>query len=98
MLVTSAAHHMQHVQKALEQMNVKLARVVSDVTGVTGQRIIRAVLDGERDPRVLAQLRDRRCHQDEQTIARSLEGTWRSEHLFALRQRWNSSTSTSSRS
>ena len=86
MLVTYAAHHIQHVQKALEQMNVKLARVVSDVTGVTGQRIIRAVLDGERDPRVLARLRDRRCQQDEATIARSLEGTWRAEHLFALRQ------------
>jgi transposase len=86
MLVTYAAHHIQHVQKALEQMNVKLARVVSDVTGVTGRRILRAVLDGERDPRVLARLRDRRCQQDEETIARSLEGTWRSEHLFALRQ------------
>jgi transposase len=86
MLVTYAAHHIQHVQKALEQMNVKLARVVSDVTGVTGRRIIGAVLDGERDPRVLARLRDRRCQQDEETIARSLEGTWRPEHLFALRQ------------
>src|SRR4029453_16525114 len=56
MRVTYAAHHIQHVQKALEQMNVKLARVVCDVTGVTGQRILRAVLDGERDPRVLARL------------------------------------------
>jgi transposase len=67
-------------------MNVTLARVVSDVTGVTGRRIIRTVLDGERDPRVLARLRDRRCQHDEETIARSLAGTWRSEHLFALRQ------------
>jgi transposase len=85
-LVTYAAHHVQHVQKALEQMNVKLARVVSDITGVTGRRILRAVLDGERDPRVLARLRDRRCQHDEETIARSLEGTWRAEHLFALWQ------------
>ena len=53
--------------------------VVSDSPGVTGQRIIRALLDGERGPRVLARLRDRRCQQDEETIARSLEGTWRSE-------------------
>jgi len=86
MLVTYAAHHVQHVQKALEQMNVKLARVVSHITGVTGRRILRAVLDGERDPRVLARLRDRRCQHDEETIARSLEGTWRAEHLFALWQ------------
>src|SRR4029453_8410858 len=80
------AHHIQHVQKAREQMNVNLARVVSDVAGVTGRRIIRAVLDGGRGPRALARLRDRRCQQDEETIARSLEGTWRPEHLFALRQ------------
>jgi transposase len=86
MLVAYAAHHIQHVQKALEQMNVKLTRVVSDVTGVTGMRIIRAILDGERTPHALAQLRDRRCQHDEETIARSLEGTWRPEHLFALRQ------------
>jgi transposase len=86
MLVAYAAHHIQHVQKALEQMNIKLTRLVSDVTGVTGMRIIRAILDGERTPHALAQLRDRRCQHDEETIARSLEGTWRPEHLFALRQ------------
>ena len=86
MLVTYASHHIQHVQKALEQMNVKLTRVVSDVTGVTGMRIIRAILGGQRDPRALAGLRDRRCQHDEATIARSLEGSWRPEHLFALRQ------------
>src|SRR5207245_10831238 len=80
------SHHIQHVQKALEQMNVKLTQVVSDVTGVTGMRIIRAILDGQRDPRALAGLRDRRCQHDEATIARSLEGSWRPEHLFALRQ------------
>ena len=87
MLVTYAAHHIQHVQKALEQMNVKLTPVLSDVTGVTGLRIIRAILAGERDSRALARLRDRRCQQDEEaSIARALEGSWRVEHLFALRQ------------
>ncbi|MFN0156370.1 MAG: IS110 family transposase [Gaiella sp.] len=86
MLVSYASHHIQHVQKALEQMNLKLTRVVSDVTGVTGMRIIRAILDGQRDPRALAGLRDRRCQHDEATIARALEGNWRLEHLFALRQ------------
>ena len=96
MLVTYASHHIQHVQKALEQMNVKLTQVVSDVTGVTGMRIIRAILDGQRDPRALAGLRDRRCQHDEATIARSLEGSWRPEHLFALRQAVELLDSTSS--
>ena len=86
MLVTYAAHHIQHMQKALEQMNLKLAHVVSDLTGVTGLAIIRAILAGERNPQALAALRDRRCKHDVRTIARSLEGTWRAEHLFALRQ------------
>lgn len=86
MLVTYASHHIQHMQKALEQMNLKLAHVVSDITGVTGQAIIRAILDGQRDPRELARLRDRCCKADAETIARSLEGNWRQEHLFALRQ------------
>jgi len=86
MLVTCAAQHIQHMQKALEQMNVKLPEVVTDVTGVTGMAIIRAILAGERKPETLATLRDRRCHHDQATIARALEGTWREEHLFALRQ------------
>jgi hypothetical protein len=67
-------------------MNLKLAHVVSDLTGVTGLAIIRAILAGERNPQALAALRDRRCKHDVRTIARSLEGTWREEHLFALRQ------------
>jgi transposase len=86
MLVTYASYHIQHMQKALEQMNLKLAHVVSDVTGVTGMAIIRAIRDGQRDPHELAKLRDRRCKTDEATIARALEGTWRPEHLFELRQ------------
>jgi transposase len=81
-----AAGHTQHMQKALEQMNVKLTEVVSDITGLTGQRIIAAILAGQRDPRCLAALRDPKCKNDAETIARALEGTWRPEHLFALRQ------------
>jgi transposase len=86
MLVRYAAHHIQHMQKALEQMNLKLTHVVSDIAGLTGLAIIRAILAGERDPHVLARWRDRRCKADEATIARALEGTWRREHLFELRQ------------
>jgi transposase len=89
MLVRSAAGHVQHMQKALEQMNVKLTEVVSSITGVTGMLIISAILAGERDPVKLAQLRDRRCHRREDEIALALEGTWRPEHLFALRQAYD---------
>src|SRR5947209_16949308 len=74
------------MQKALEQMNLKLTEVVSDITGLTGMAIIRAILDGQRNPQALAALRDRRCKQSEETIARALQGTWREEHLFELRQ------------
>jgi hypothetical protein len=74
------------MHKALEQMNVKLPEVLADVTGVTGMAILRAVVAGERDPKALARLRDRRCREDEATIAKALEGTWQAEHLFALRQ------------
>lgn len=86
MLVQYAAQHIQHMQKALHQMNVKLDKVISDITGATGMRIIDAILDGERDPAKLAALRDPRCRHDAETIARALLGNWRAEHLFALRQ------------
>ena len=86
MLITYASQHIQHMQKALEQMNLKLPEVVSDITGVTGMAIIKAILAGERDPVRLAQLRDRRCQHSEEQIAKALQGTWRAEHLFALRQ------------
>jgi transposase len=89
MQIRYAASHVQHMQKALEQMNVKLTEVVSDITGATGQRIIAALLDGERDPDTLAALRDPNCHNDHETIAKALEGTWRPEHLFALRQAYD---------
>jgi transposase len=86
MLVTAAAEHIQHMQKALTQMNIKLQHVVSDISGVTGMGIVRAIVAGERDPLRLAALRQPGCHNDEATIARALEGNWRAEHLFALRQ------------
>lgn len=86
MLLTYAAQHIQHMQKALTQMNIKLQHVVSDITGVTGLAILRAILAGERDPATLAQLRDYRCKHDEATIARALQGNWREEHLLALAQ------------
>src|SRR5262245_54471978 len=86
MLVTYAGQHIQHMQKTLEQMNVKLTEVVSDITGVTGMAIIKAILRGDRDPAELARLRDPRCKESEATIARALYGTWRQEHLFALQQ------------
>jgi transposase len=86
MQIRYAASHVQHMQKALEQMNVKLTEVLADITGLTGRRIIAAILEGERDPRTLAALRNVQCHNDEEAIAKALEGTWRPEHLFALRQ------------
>jgi transposase len=86
MLIRYAGQHVQHLQKALEQMNVKLAEVVSDVLGVTGLAIIRAILAGQRDPLELAKLRHDKCHRTEAEIARALYGNWRQEHLFALRQ------------
>lgn len=86
MLVGYASQHVQHMQKALVQMNVQLHNVIEDITGATGMRIIRAILGGERDPRRLAALRDGRCKNDAATIAKALQGDWREEHLFALQQ------------
>jgi transposase len=86
MLVTYASQHIQHMQKALTQMNIKLQHVLSDVTGVTGMAILKAILSGERDPQKLAQFRDRHCQHSETEIARALQGNWRTEHLFALQQ------------
>ncbi len=86
MLVNHAATHIQHMQKALEQMNLKLTNVISDITGSTGMKIIRSILAGERDPQKLAQHRHARCKKSLQEIQKSLHGNWRDEHLFALRQ------------
>lgn len=84
--VADAARAIQHMQQALELMNVKLTEVVSNVVGKTGLSIIDRILTGERDARVLAADRDRRCKRSESEIARALRGTWRQEHLFALEQ------------
>ncbi len=85
-LVQGASGHIQHMQKALQQMNLLLHQVVADITGVTGMTIMRAILAGERDPQVLAQHRDARCKNSVEVIAQSLVGTYRAEHLFALQQ------------
>jgi transposase len=85
-LVKEAGREVQQMQKALTTMNVQLANAISDVSGVTGQAIIRAILHGERDPRQLAKLRDRRIAASEAEIAHSLEGNWRDDILFELQQ------------
>ncbi len=86
MLVEYAARHIQHMQKALTQMNLKLQHVVSDITGKTGMDIIQAIIRGERNPQELAKLRDYRCKASEATIVKALQGHWRADHLFELAQ------------
>jgi transposase len=86
MLVKNAASHIQHMQKALQQMNLRLDNVVSDITGQTGQRILKAILHGERDVQKLGAMRDRNCKASAEMIAQSLVGNYRQEHLFALKQ------------
>lgn len=86
MLLRSQARHVQHMQKALTQMNIQLANVISDVVGETGQKILRAIVAGERDSHTLAAMRGTRIRASADEIAKSLEGNWRAEHLFALKQ------------
>jgi len=88
-LVRAAGRHIQRIQKALTQMNVQLANVLSDVSGMTGQAIIKAILEGERDPQKLAEFRDARVKASKEVIARSLEGHWQEDLLFVLRQEQN---------
>src|ERR1700726_3716627 len=85
-LLEYAASHIQHMQKALTEMNLQLHHVVADITGTTGMRIIRAILAGERDPKVLARLRHYSCHSSIETIEKALTGNYRAEHLFAREQ------------
>ena len=85
-LLDYAAAHIQHMQKALTQMNLQLHHVVTDVTGATGMRIIRAMVAGERDPGILASYRDPRCHATLETLGAALTGNDREEHMFALTQ------------
>ena len=85
-LVQMAATHINHMQKALDQMNLQLHHVISNIAGQTGLAIIDAILGGERDPYVLAKLRNERIKASEEVIAKSLVGDYRPEHLFTLRQ------------
>jgi transposase len=85
-LVAEAGDWLRRMQKSLDQMNVRVHRAVSDIDGATGMAILRAIVEGERDARKLAKLRDRRCHKSEEEIAEQLSGHWREDHLFSLRQ------------
>ena len=85
-LIQAAASHIQRMQKVLTQMNVQLANVLSDISGVTGQAIIKAILAGERDPHKLAELRDPHVKASEEQIAQYLEGNWQEDLLFVLKQ------------
>lgn len=86
MLLRLQARHIQHMQKALVQMNIQLANVISDVVGETGQKILRAIVAGQRNPYVLAGMRNVRIKASEEEIVQSLRGNWRDEHVFALKQ------------
>lgn len=86
MLIGYAADHLRHMHKALEQMNVKLGVVLSDIGGVTGQRIIKAIIEGRADPASLAELRDKSCQATGEEFVKALTGTYREEYIFALRQ------------
>lgn len=86
MLIEQASTSIEHMKKALIQMNVRIDQAVTDVTGQTGMAIIRAILGGQRDPVALARLRHERCNKSEEQIAEALFGKWADEHLFALRQ------------
>jgi transposase len=86
MLIAHRAAHIQHMQKALHQMNVQLTQVLSDISGLTGLAIIRAIVAGERNPAKLAQLRHGRCQRSEADLVKALTGHYRAEHVFALKQ------------
>ncbi|MES2228507.1 MAG: IS110 family transposase [Pseudomonadota bacterium] len=86
MLLRSQGRHVQHMQKALTQMNVQLANVLSDIVGESGQKILRAIVAGERDGQVLGAMKNVRVRASVDEIAKSLQGNWRAEHLFALEQ------------
>jgi transposase len=88
-LVEEATSHIQRMQKSLTQMNLMLHLVLSDITGATGRKIVRSILEGERDPARLAAHRDRRCHASLQEIIAALTGNYRAEHLFTLKQNFD---------
>lgn len=86
MLLQERARSVQRMQKALTQMNIQLSNTITDITGTSGLAIIRAIMAGEREPVKLAKLRNYRIHASEADIAKSLEGTWKAEHVFCLGQ------------
>lgn len=86
MLIQNRSQHIQHMQKALQQMNLQLTNVISDITGETGLKIIRAIVAGERNPETLAQFRNRHCRHSQAEIAKALTGHYKEEHVFELRQ------------
>jgi transposase len=85
-LAEMSHQHIQHMHKALTQMNIQIHHVISDITGLTGLSIVDAILGGQRDPVELAKLRDPHIRASEETIRKSLVGNWRPEHLFTLKQ------------
>jgi transposase len=85
-LVAESGDWLRRMQKSMDQMNVRLHRAVSDIDGVTGMNILRAIVGGERDPQKLAEFRDRNCHKSKEEIAEQLSGHWREDHLFSLQQ------------
>jgi transposase len=86
MMLRDQGRRVQHMQKALTQMNIQLANVITDIVGESGQKILRAIVAGERDGHTLAKLKHFRIRASNEEIAKSLQGNWRSEHLFALKQ------------
>jgi len=86
MLIEHLSPHILHMQKALTQMNLQLHHVIRDITGVTGMKIIRAIVRGEKNPSTLAEHRDSRCANSKETIVKALTGNYREEHLFSLKQ------------
>jgi len=87
-LVKNASTHVQRMQKAMTQMNIQLHNVISDITGKTGMKIIKAIIDGERDPVKLANLKDPRIKNSHATLAKSLEGTWREELIYVMKDNY----------
>lgn len=85
-LIEAGAVHVNRMQKALVQMNLHLQNAISDITGITGMAIVRAILAGEKNPAKLAKMRDSRCKQPIEVIEKSLKGNYREEHLFSLKQ------------
>lgn len=88
-LIKSGSQHIQRMQKALTQMNVQLHKVISDIVGETGRAIIEAIISGERDSKKLAQLKNWRIKKSTAEIAKALEGNWRKELVFCLKQEYD---------